>query len=160
MRKFERKSFDVACVQFGYSRSHQQVPFGCVARARPVWMMPEDKSAALTDTLDLEHEGAAEEEVESRDEVKDDVAEPDVAVDGLEDVEQNSANRRRDRLRQNQRLRNEKQNQYSFLPFNPSVDTSLLNWSPMVLNFPSQIKNSLDLCLTTSYLIPVWIIPG
>ncbi len=29
-RKFERKSFDVACVQCGYSHSHQQVPFACV----------------------------------------------------------------------------------------------------------------------------------
>ncbi len=39
--KFERKSFDVACMQCGYSHSHQQVPFTCVARARPVWMRPQ-----------------------------------------------------------------------------------------------------------------------
>ncbi len=41
-RKLDRFSFDVACVQCGYSHSHQQVPFACVARARPVWMRPED----------------------------------------------------------------------------------------------------------------------
>ena len=42
--KFECKSFDVACVQCGYSPSHQQVPFvpfAFVAHARPVWMKPQ-----------------------------------------------------------------------------------------------------------------------
>ena len=37
-RKFERKIFDVASVQCGHSHSHQQAPFACVARERPVWM--------------------------------------------------------------------------------------------------------------------------
>ncbi len=37
-RKFQRKSFDVGCVQCGHSHSYQRVPFACVARARPVWM--------------------------------------------------------------------------------------------------------------------------
>ena len=38
--KFDSKSFDVGCVQCGYSHSHQQVPFACVAQACPVWMRP------------------------------------------------------------------------------------------------------------------------
>ncbi len=37
-RKFERKSFDVACVQCGHSHSHQQVPFSRDVRTRSVWM--------------------------------------------------------------------------------------------------------------------------
>ncbi len=38
--QIQRKSFDVACLQCGHSNSHQQVPFACVARVRPVWMRP------------------------------------------------------------------------------------------------------------------------
>ena len=38
--KFQRKSFDVACVQCGHSHSHEQVPFAYVAPARPVWFRP------------------------------------------------------------------------------------------------------------------------
>ncbi len=39
--QFECKSFDAACEQCGHPHSHQQVPFACVARARPVWMRPQ-----------------------------------------------------------------------------------------------------------------------
>ncbi len=42
-RKFQRKSFDVACVQCGHSHSAEQVPFACVAHARPVWIRPRFK---------------------------------------------------------------------------------------------------------------------
>ena len=44
MCKFERFSFDVACMQCGHPHSHQQVPFACIARARPVWIGPEARS--------------------------------------------------------------------------------------------------------------------
>ncbi len=40
VREFQNKSFDIACVQCGHPHSHQQVPFACVARVRPVWMRP------------------------------------------------------------------------------------------------------------------------
>ncbi len=42
VRKFERKSFDVACVQCEHSHSRTQVSFALrrVARARPVWTRP------------------------------------------------------------------------------------------------------------------------
>ena len=37
-RKFERKPFDVACVQCEHSHLHQQVPFASRRVARPVWI--------------------------------------------------------------------------------------------------------------------------
>ncbi len=40
-RKFERFSFDVACLQCGHSHSHQQVPFASRGIARPVWIGPQ-----------------------------------------------------------------------------------------------------------------------
>ena len=48
-RKFECKSFDVACVQCGHPHSHQQVPFACVARARarPVWIGPKPTTRGM-----------------------------------------------------------------------------------------------------------------